>query len=449
MVLPEAIEYILSRLEAAGFAAYAVGGCVRDSLAGREPHDWDVCTAARPEQVHRVFADGDVRDTGLQHGTVTLVLGRTPYEITTFRVDGHYSDSRRPDSVAFTDDVTLDLARRDFTINAMAYSPARGLADPFGGRDDLQRGLIRCVGEPEERFSEDALRILRALRFAARFGYDAESRTDAALRALAPTLRRIAPERIKAELDGLLTGPHAAAVLRAYPDVLGVPIPEIEPCVGFIQHSPWHVYDVWEHTIRAVEAAPPGPLLRWTMLLHDLGKPDTFTLGKDGCGHFYSHAKRSAELADGIMDRLRFSNDEREVITELVRRHDGVIEPEKKTVRRLLGRMGRAQFDRLLAVKRADNLAQAPELAAPRLAALERLRALADEIERSGECTGLRRLAVNGGDLIAQGWVPGPVLGAELQRLLELVLDDPQKNDRDLLLSLSKEALSGTGSSDQ
>ena len=439
MRLPETIGSILSRLHDAGFAAYAVGGCVRDTLAGREPHDWDICTAARPEQVHAVFADGDVRDTGLKHGTVTLVLDHVPYEITTFRVDGDYSDSRRPDSVAFTDDVTLDLARRDFTVNAMAYSPADGLIDPFGGREDLKAGVIRCVGDPRERFAEDALRILRALRFASRFGYSVEGQTAAAVHALAPTLERIAPERIKTELDGLLAGPAAAEVLREFPDVLGVPIPELLPCVGFDQRSPWHIYDVWEHTLRAVAAAPEDLLLRWTMLFHDLGKPPTFSPGPDGTGHFYGHAAESARIAGAIMDRLRFSNEERDAIAELVRRHDGVLAPDRKAVRRQLARIGRTQFDRLLAVKRADNLAQAPELAAPRLAELETLRALADDIEQNGDCTDLRRLALNGRDLLALGYAPGPALGAELRRLLEFVLDDPARNDRETLLDIAKD----------
>ena len=439
MRLPETIGYILSRLHDAGFAAYAVGGCIRDTLAGREPHDWDICTAARPEQVHAVFAGGDVRDTGLQHGTVTLVLDRIPYEITTFRVDGNYSDSRRPDSVSFTDDVTLDLARRDFTVNAMAYSPAEGLIDPFGGREDLKNGVIRCVGDPRERFAEDALRILRALRFASRFGYAVEKATADAVHELAPTLDRIAPERIKAELDGLLCGPAAADVLRGFPDVIGVPIPELLPCVGFEQRSPWHIWDVWEHTLRAVAAVPEETLLRWTMLFHDLGKPSTFSLGADGNGHFYGHAAESARIADRVMARLRFSNEERAAISELVRRHDGVLAPDRKAVRRQLARIGRTQFDRLLAVKRADNLAQTPALAEPRLAELERLRALADDIERDDDCTDLRHLAVGGQDLLALGYAPGPALGAELRRLLELVLDDPSKNKRDTLLQIAQD----------
>ncbi len=439
MRLPETIESILARLNGAGFAAYAVGGCVRDSLAGRTPHDWDICTAARPEEVHALFAAEDVRDTGLRHGTVTLVKDGRPYEITTFRVDGAYSDHRRPDAVAFTDRLEEDLARRDFTINAMAYGPMSGIADPFGGQNDLAAGVIRCVGEPAERFAEDALRILRALRFSARFGYRIEPRTDAALRALAPTLSAIAPERIKSELDGILCAEHAGEVLRSYPEVLAVPLPEIGPCVGFQQHSPWHVYDVWEHTVRAVENAPKTPVLRWTMLLHDLGKPACFTRGEDGSGHFYGHAKLSAEYAEAIGWRLRFSNDEISAVTELVRRHDGDISPEKKILRRLLGRMGRERFDELLAVKRADNLAQAPELAEARLRELETLRSLADEIEAEDECTNLARLAVNGRDLMALGYAPGPDLGAELQRLLALVLDDPGKNHRESLLAQAAE----------
>jgi tRNA nucleotidyltransferase (CCA-adding enzyme) len=419
---------------------------VRDTLAGREPHDWDICTAARPEQVHAVFRDRSVRDTGLQHGTVTVILDREPFEITTFRVDGAYSDSRHPDSVRFTDRVEEDLARRDFTMNAMAYSPSGGLVDPFGGRADLAAGIIRCVGVPRERFSEDALRILRALRFASRFSFSLHGDTAAAVHDMAPALQRIAPERIHGELEGLLLGPDAAGVLRTFPDVIAVPIPEILPCVGFRQHSPWHLYDVWEHTLRAVAAAPADPILRWTMLFHDLGKPSAFARDGNGVGHFYGHAQASAAMAGTILARLRFSNDQRDAILELVRRHDGVIPPEKKAVRRLLGRMGRAQFDRLLAVKRADNLAQTPALAAERLPELEALARLADEIEAARECTELSRLAVDGRDLIALGYVPGPALGAELKALLARVLDDPALNDKALLLALAAADLAaGTG----
>ncbi len=439
MFLPQSIQYILDRLTGAGYAAYVVGGCVRDALTGRTPHDYDVCSSARPDQVREVFAGHAVRDTGLRHGTVTVVLGREPFEITTFRVDGAYSDSRHPDNVTFTDDIALDLARRDFTINAMAYHPKMGLVDPFGGREDLKAGVIRCVGAPHERFAEDALRILRALRFAARFGYRVEPATDAALRSLAPSLSRIAAERVKSELEKILLASDAGEILRAYPDVLGVVLPEILPCVGFEQKNPHHLYDVWEHTLRTVDAAPRDPILRWTMLFHDLGKPRTFSLDEHGVGHFYGHARVSAALADDIMARLRFSNAERETISELVRRHDGVIGPDKKAVRRLLAKLGRGQFDHLLAVHRADSMAQAPELTAPRLRVLAEIRALADEVERGGECTDARQLAVNGHDLIALGYVPGPALGAELNALLGRVLDDPALNEKNTLLRLAKE----------
>ena len=439
MVLPEKIEYILGTLVRAGFPAYVVGGCVRDSLAGREPHDWDVCTAARPEQVRAAFAGQTVLDTGLQHGTVTLLLDHEPFEITTFRVESGYSDSRHPDRVEFTDDVRLDLARRDFTVNAMAYAPEEGLVDPFGGQADLTAGLIRCVGTPEDRFAEDALRILRALRFAARFGFALEPATAAALRVLAPTLGRIAPERIRAELDGLLTGQDAGSVLRAFPEVIAVPIPEITPCVGFPQRNPWHIYDVWEHTLCALDAAPADPVLRWSVFFHDLGKPSAFSLDENGVGHFYGHAKISAAMAEDIMSRLRFSNERRDEILVLVSHHDDHIQPQKKSVRRLLGKLGQEQFRRLIAVLRADKMAQTPALALPQLPELDILESMADEILRADECVDLSRLAVSGRDLIDLGYSPGPALGAELQQLLNWVLDDPARNEKNTLLRRAEE----------
>lgn len=438
MRLPEKVGYILARFRAAGFEAYAVGGCVRDALRGCEPHDWDICTAATPAETHAVFADHTLRDTGLQHGTVTLVLDREPFEITTFRVDGAYSDSRHPDSVRFTRSVEDDLARRDFSINAMAYSGERGLVDPYGGQADLAAGLIRCVGDPAARFTEDALRILRAMRFAARFGYRIEPGTEAAMRALAGRLSLIAPERVRAEFEGILTAPGAADILLAYPDVLGVVIPELLPCVGFDQKNPYHIYDVWEHTAHAVGHIPPEPILRWTMLLHDLGKPPCYSeKGEGKRGHFYGHGRVSAVLADGIMDRLRFSNEDRAAIRELVENHDRFIAPNKRAVRRELGRVGRAQLDRSILVRIADIEAQNPVYGPERLAEMEDIRALADAIEAEGECVSLKTLAVNGADLIVLGYRPGPALGAELDRLLELVLDEPEKNDRETLLSVA------------
>lgn len=438
MQLPEKVNYILSRLRAAGYEAYAVGGCVRDALLGIEPHDWDICTAAAPDETHAVFSGHSVRDTGLQHGTVTLVLDGEPFEITTFRVEGSYSDSRHPDSVRFTASIAEDLARRDFTINAMAYNGERGLVDPFGGQADLAAGLIRCVGDPAARFTEDALRILRAMRFAARFGFGVEPETAKAMRTLSGRLRLVAPERVRAELEGLLTAPGAADVLLGYPDVPGVVIPEILPCVGFDQLNPYHIYDVWEHTVRAVENIPPEPILRWTMLLHDLGKPPCFSeKGEGRRGHFYGHGRVSAVLADEIMMRLRFSNGDREAIRELVENHDRFIAPNKRAVRRELGRVGREQFDRSLLVRIADIKAQNPVYGPERLAEMEHIRALADEIEAADECVSLKTLAVRGDDLLAIGYRPGPALGAELRRLLSVVLDEPEKNDRETLLAIA------------
>lgn len=443
LVVPEAARLILDRLHAAGYAAYTVGGCVRDALSGRAPHDWDICTSAPPEATMAVFSDRRTLDVGMKHGTVTVLMDDAPYEITTFRMDGDYSDGRHPDSVAFTGRVEDDLARRDFTVNAMAYAPGEGLVDPFGGRDDLERGVIRCVGEPRERFREDALRILRGMRFAARFGFAVEAETARAMRELAPLLRGISAERVRAELEGLLVGPDAARVLREFTDVLCVPIPEIAPCVGFDQLNPCHPYDVWEHTIHAVENIEPTPLLRWTMLFHDLGKPPVFSPeGAGKLGHFLGHGKKSAELAAGIMDRLRFSNAEKADIRELVERHDRFIRPEKPAVRRELGRIGPELFRLSMLVSEADVLAQSPAYAPPRLAELARLQALADEITAAGECVDMRGLAVSGGDLISLGYTPGPALGAALQRLLELVLDDPSKNDRETLLELAAAELS-------
>lgn len=438
MLLPEKIRLILSRLRDAGFEAYAVGGCVRDTLLGREAHDWDICTAALPDETHTVFAGFDVRDTGLKHGTVTLVLDREPFEITTFRVDGAYSDSRHPDSVTFTRSLREDLARRDFTINAMAYSPETGLVDPFGGREDLAAGLIRCVGGPAARFSEDALRILRAMRFSAKLGFQIEQRTDAAMRALCGSLADIAPERVKTELEGMLTGPRVLPALLKYPDVLGAVIPEILPCVGFDQLNPYHLYDVWEHTAHSVENIAPEPLLRWTMLLHDLGKPPCFSEKGEGTrGHFYGHGRVSAVMADEIMARLRFSNEERALIRELVENHDRFIAPNPRAVRRELGRVGPEQFERSICVRIADIGAQNPAYGPERLREMEEIRRIARDILAAEECVSLRTLAVNGGDLIAIGYRPGPALGAELQRLLSAVLDDPAKNEKAVLLDIA------------
>ena len=440
MVLPDRILYILGRLEDAGFEAYVVGGCVRDALAGRAVHDYDICTAARPDEVRSALAGCDIRDTGLKHGTVTLVLDHEPFEITTFRVDGTYSDGRRPDSVTFTDSVTRDLARRDFTVNAMAYHPARGLVDPFGGADDLRAGIIRCVGEPAERFGEDALRILRGMRFASRFGFRVEEKTALAMHALRQSLSNVAAERVRAELEGTLIGGGAADVLREYTDVLTVVIPEIAPCVGFDQLNPVHPYDVWEHTLHAVDAIDPEPVLRWTMLLHDLGKPPCFSPEGAGLrGHFLGHGLVSARMADVICGRLRFPRALTGEIHALIERHDTAVGKEDADVRRLLRDIGVTQARRLVKVYIADIAAQSPDWAEPRLSRMRSLGRRVDEIAARGDCFELGTLAVDGGDLIAIGVPPGPAVGQTLRALLERVIDEPALNDRDTLLALAGE----------
>ena len=357
--LPEAVREILEKLESAGYEAWCVGGAVRDLLLGREPGDWDAASSASPEAVLDLFG-ADALPTGLRHGTVTVkTAGGRGVEVTTFRCDGTYSDRRRPDRVTFTSSLEEDLARRDFTVNAIALSRRGDLADPFGGRADLAGRVLRAVGEPERRFGEDALRILRGLRFASRLGFALETGTAAALRRCAPLLGEIAPERVREELTGILCGEHVLEVLLAYPDVLGAVLPEILPCVGFDQHSVYHCYDVWEHTARAAAAVPPVPVLRWAMLLHDLGKPDAFFLDAEGRGHFHGHWRKSVEHSRAILDRLRFDNHSRQTILTLVERHDCELPLSEKSVRRNLNRYGEETLRLLLAVKRADNLAQA------------------------------------------------------------------------------------------
>lgn len=435
--MPDSVQEILRRLEAAGYEAWCVGGAVRDVLLGLEPGDWDVTTGAPPEAVLSLFAPRAL-PTGLRHGTVTVGGGRG-VEVTTFRRDGDYPDHRHPDHVEFTASLTEDLARRDFTVNAIAVDLCGELADPFGGRADLSARLLRAVGDPEKRFREDALRILRGLRFASRLGFAIEPDTAAALRRCAPLLGRIAPERIRTELTGILCGDHAPEVLLAYPDVLGAVLPEILPCVGFDQHSVYHCYDVWEHTVRALAAARPLPVLRYAMLFHDLGKPETFTLDEAGRGHFYGHWRRSVSLAEAAMDRLRFDNQSRRTIRTLVERHDAPLALSEKAVRRALARYGEETLRLLLEVKRADNLAQA-EPYRDRLVLIRQWEDLLDGVLRSGSCFSLRQLAVRGGDLTELG-LQGPAVGAALGVLLERVMDEKLPNDRGVLLEYVKEKL--------
>lgn len=422
----------LALLQAAGYEAWIVGGCVRDALLGLPPKDYDLTTSALPEETQRVFAAYPRIETGLRHGTVTVLLEGEPLEITTYRVDGAYSDARHPDEVTFTRSLREDAARRDFTINAMAYAPGAGLQDFFGGREDLARGLIRAVGTAEQRFREDALRILRALRFASVLDFTLEAETHQAALACAPLLAAVSAERVSGELGKLLCGKAAGRVLRDYPDVLGVVLPEILPMVGLDHRNPHHCYDVWTHTTVAVDHVPPELPLRLAMLLHDIGKPDTFSLGEDGQGHFYGHPRRSVELAEGILSRLRFPRRTRERVLTLVRYHDAVLEESPQRVRRWLNKLGPEVFFDLLAIQGGDAAAQAPAYCT-RLDHLRRLETLARQVLDQAPCLTVRDLAVGGEDLLALGY-RGPAIGRALRALLDQVLLETVSNEKNALL---------------
>ena len=434
-MLLQPVEYVLERLENAGFAAFAVGGCVRDTLLGRVPGDWDVTTAARPEQVLSLFA-GYAIPTGLKHGTVTVRAGEMAIEVTTFRADGDYTDHRRPDTVTFSRRLEDDLCRRDLTVNAMAMDRRGEITDLYGGREDLKAGILRCVGEPERRFQEDALRILRTLRFSAVLGFAIEEKTAAALRETAALLTYIAPERIRTEMDKLLCGNHVLPVLLDYPEVLGVFLPEVLPCVGFDQHNRHHIYDVWGHTAHAVAAAPAEHVLRWAMLLHDVGKPACFTRDAAGVGHFYGHPAVSAELAETVCRRLRMDNRTAERMVTLVRWHDRDIARTERAIARAVSQLGEETFRQLLDVKRADNAAQSPEDRG-RLADIQQAEDILNALEARKQCFSLKDLAVDGRDMMALG-LRGREIGDGLHALLEAVLDGAE-NDRETLLALARE----------
>ena len=410
MRIPAHAAELLTRLKQAGFSAYVVGGCVRDSLLGLEPHDWDICTSAFPDQMQAVFHDLHTVETGLKHGTLTVIVDHVPYEVTTFRVDGDYSDHRHPDSVCFVDNLTQDLARRDFTVNAMAWSPDTGLADPFGGRTDLASGVIRCVGEPEKRFEEDALRVLRALRFASVYDFAIDPETDRALRLMAPDLTHVAGERVRDELLKLLCGKAAGRILWAYPDVLSLIVPEIRPMIGYDQQNHHHTYDLWEHTVIGLENVPADPVLRLTMLLHDTGKPATRTTDEKGEGHYKGHPKASEEIARKTAEALRLDNAFRDRLLLLVLHHDtplrtesGEVNTSRSFMLRRLNRYGEENLRSLFLIHRADRIATGYTSAEREDARLKLRMDALDAVLAEKSCFSLKDLAVNGHDLMDAG----------------------------------------------
>ena len=434
MYIPNTVLELMDRLEDRGHECCCVGGCVRDWLMGIEPHDYDCCTAATPEEMLEIFADRQLVLAGLKHGTVGVVTEDGVVEITTYRTEGGYADARHPDWVKFVRSLREDLARRDFTVNAMAYSPRRGLSDPFGGREDLQRGLLRAVGEAQQRFREDALRILRGLRFAARFGFQIEEQTRAAMDAEIEGLNALARERVMTELTGFLLAARADDLTNAA-NLLCRCIPELTATVGFDQKNPHHIHDVFGHIAQVVEAVPPTPELRLAALLHDIGKPDVFTLDEQGVGHFYGHASVSADLADAILLRLKASNALREEVVFLIRHHMDHYLPEEKTARRLLSRHGLQRLERLLDLQAADLGGKGTDAPDASLRELEQLRQLLRTLASQEGALTLKTLAVSGRDLMALGFAPGPELGKTLNALLEKVLAGELPNEKAALLA--------------
>lgn len=431
--MPAEVQFVMEKLGTAGFEAWCVGGCVRDSLLGIVPGDWDVTTSALPRQVMELFGPA-ARPTGMQHGTVSVTVEGCAIEVTTYRIDGNYRDYRRPQQVSFTASLEEDLQRRDFTINAMAVNLRGELRDPFGGQKDLGRGLLRCVGCGQERFQEDALRILRGLRFAARLDLEIEETTADGMHHLAPLLAQIAPERIAAELTGLLAGPAASRILRQFYDVIAVFWPEIAPMVGFDQRNEHHCYDIWEHSLHAMDhVAAEDRVLRFAALLHDIGKTVTFTLDEAGVGHFYGHGKRSVTLVDAMLRRLRYPNAFRQKVLQLVDWHDRQIPPADPSVGRALRQLGEEDLRRLIALKRADNLAQAPRWHC-RQEELDLLERVLDRLLREEVCYSLRQLAVNGRDVMKLG-LSGKEVGQALDAMLAAVETGEAANEREKLLA--------------
>ena len=431
--VPEKVEHIIDTLTAAGHEAYAVGGCVRDALLGREPADWDITTSASPYEVKALFSR--TIDTGIQHGTVTVMLGKEGFEVTTYRVDGEYEDCRHPKEVQFTKSLLEDLKRRDFTINAMAYNPAEGLIDEFDGAGDLKRGIIRCVGDAEARFGEDALRMMRAVRFGAQLGFELEEQTSEAVKKLCENLRKVSAERIQTELVKMLVSPHPDRILEAWElGITGVMLPEFDACMACMQNNPHHMDTVGEHIANALQYVEPDKVLRLSMLLHDIGKPQTKTTDANGIDHFYGHAQIGEELTAKILRRLKFDNDTIRNVRRLVLHHDDRPATTSSSVRRAANRIGADLFPLYLNVCRADILAQTKETQEPKLQNLSEIESIYEQILEKQQCFTLKQLAVTGRDLIAEGIPAGPRLGEILEKLLEEVLEEPQRNTKEFLL---------------
>lgn len=442
--IPSGANEIIHNLQNNGYEAFLVGGCVRDSILGRPIHDYDITTSATPYEMMKVFKDKRIIETGLQHGTITIVIDDKPYEVTTYRIDGNYSDSRRPDKVTFTKSLEEDLKRRDFTINAMAYNDEVGLVDPFNGMEDIKYHKIQCVGKPEDRFAEDALRILRAIRFASQLSFVLEPNTDYVLHKMYQNLENISVERINSEFCKIAVSSDFCVQMVLYGDVLSLFIPEIKDMFDFQQNNPYHIYDVWNHTVHAVQAYecdcepdlnPRDLITSLAVFFHDIGKPHCYQDGEDGIRHFKGHGRVSADMTDTIMKRLRFDNDTREKVVELVYYHDATFEVGKKYIKRWLNKIGEDQFRRLLNVRRADIKAQADINQETRLQKIDNIEYILEEVLQDDECFSLKDLAVNGKDVMDTMLIKsGKEVGYWLNEILTRVIDGRLKNDREDLI---------------
>lgn len=443
---------IIHSLQNNGYEAFLVGGCVRDSILGRPIHDYDITTSATPDEMIEVFKDKRIIETGLQHGTITIVIDGEGYECTTYRIDGNYSDGRRPDSVTFTRNLKEDLKRRDFTINAMAYNDEVGLIDPFNGMEDIEHYKIRCVGRAEDRFSEDTLRILRAIRFASQLGFVVDSDASLNIHKMYKNLENISTERINSEFCKIALSSEFYIQIVLFREVFSLFIPEIKDMFGFQQNNPYHIYDVWNHTVHAVQAyecdCEPDLNSRdlitsLAVFFHDIGKPHCYQDGEDGIRHFKGHGKVSANMTDTIMKRLRFDNDTREKVVQLVYYHDATFEVGEKYIKRWLNKIGEEQFRRLLNVRRADIKAQAYIEQESRLQKIDNIEYILEEVLQDDECFSLKDLAVNGKDLITIGYKPGKEIGEVLNNLLDSVISGEYINEKEKLLEIAERKLYG------
>ena len=435
IAIPADVRDILERLEASGFEAYIVGGCVRDILRGEAPEDWDICTSALPEQTIKVFAGYNVIETGLRHGTVTVVLNHKPFEITSYRSDGLYSDSRRPDTVVFLTDIRGDLSRRDFTINAMAYNPKTGVLDLFGGEEDLKRGVLKCVGDPNERFQEDALRILRAMRFASVLGLSIDERTARGMDGNRELLSKISAERIAAELNKMIVGTGVRDVFAEHTPVILEIIPELAPTLVFMQNNPHHCHDVFTHTLISIEVAVRDLVVRLAMLFHDIAKPSCHTQ-EDGIAHYHGHPQISSDIAGKVLSRLKYDNNTIRSVKKLVLYHDSEILPVSKHIKRWLNKIGEVRLRQLIEVKRADAMAQSEFYRQGKLDNLADASSLIDEIIEQQQCFSLKGLAVTGREVMEAGVPQGPQIGKILKLLVDMVIDEQAENRKEVLMGI-------------